>query len=205
MKNKISLTILLFLLIQFVFSEKLFSQVTYTDPTNNAQIGEELFLFEDKTNTLKIYDIVKSNKFEKSKKNVPNYGITTSAIWAKITITNKTDVEQLILQLNQAIIDSVEFYIYNPTTKDYDVIKMGEYQPFHMRKYMMPEYLFDIRIPEGQTKTCYLKMNCKENMQIPISVGTRTSIFKASSTKNIASGIYVGIMIVMILYNLFIF
>ena len=42
-------------------------------------------------------------------------------------------------------------------------------------------------------------------MQLPISIGTPTAIFNYSVIKNLISGIYIGIMLVMMLYNLFIF
>ncbi|MCC6721121.1 MAG: GHKL domain-containing protein [Bacteroidia bacterium] len=201
--NKISKLIIITCLLFINFSIK--AQAVYKDENYNLQLGKELFILHDKTNKLSINEISKSDKFEKSKKNVPNFGITSSTVWLKVIIKNESNFENLIIQLNQPIIDEVSFYVFDDETQKWKGNKMGEYQVFHLRKYLTPEYLYDIKIPKGTEKTCYIELRCKENMQIPLTVGTTISAFKIVSNKNVASGIYIGIMLVMILYNLFIF
>lgn len=187
------------------YNFKSIAQVNYTDETKNQSIGKDIFILVDKTGKLGINEVFKSNKFEKSNKDVPNMGITSSSVWLKITIKNSSVLENLILQLNQPIIDEVNFYEFNSETNKFEVNKMGEYQIFYLRKYLTPEYLFDIIVPIGAEKTYFLELKCKENMQIPLFIGTTKSAFKLASNRNIASGVYIGIMLVMILYNLFIF
>lgn len=204
-KNIRKLGCLILLLFNSAFAYNLYSQSIYKNASEDLQIGKDIYYLEDKTNQLTINDVANSDKFIKSIKDVPSFGIISSSLWVKVTIKNESDNEQLILQLNQPIIDEVNYYIYSPETKSFTNIEMGEYKVFKLRKYLTPEYLFDLNIPKGAQKTCYLKIKCKENMQLPISVGTTTSLFEFSGAKNIASGIYIGIMLVMILYNLFIF
>ena len=146
-KKNILLKVVLFLSFTAYFSNS-DAQAVYKDETQNMSLGTELFLFEDKSNKLEINEIEKIDKFEKSKKDVPNFGITTSTIWLKFSIKNQSKLNNLILQLNQPIIDEVSFYDFNSETQKFDVSKMGEYQVFHLRKYLAPEYLFDIKINE---------------------------------------------------------
>lgn len=195
---------ILLLLIAF-FQLKVTAQVVFSNATKNIEIGDSLYLLEDKTNLLTIEEVAQLSEFKKTTHKVPNFGITASSVWVRISIHNKTVINHLILSLNQAIIDEVDFYCFNTETKKYDSLKLGEFQSFGFRKYLTPEYLFDINIPQDSTKTVYLKVQCKENMQLPIFLGSTFSVFNNSLLKNVASGIYMGIMIVMILYNLFIF
>ncbi|NUM31597.1 MAG: GHKL domain-containing protein [Bacteroidetes bacterium] len=203
-KKNILVKVILFLSI-VAYNSKLIAQVNYNDETQNLSIGKDVYILVDPKGKLGINEIVKSDKFEKSKKDVPNMGITSSTVWLKIIIKNTSNLDNLILQLNQPIIDEVVFYDFKANTNKFEVLKMGEYQFFHLRKYLTPEYLFDIEIPKGTEKTFYLELKCKENMQIPLFVGTTKSAFKLVSNRNIGSGIYIGIMMVMLLYNLFIF
>lgn len=196
---------LIILLVLTGLSNRSSAQIVYSDARHNLQIGNQIYLLEDKTNSLTINDILKSDKFVKSEKDVPNLGISSSSHWIRLTIVNASSENNLIIQLNQPILDDVTFYYYNPETKRYDESSMGEYQAFKLRKYLAPEYLFDINISRGAEKTFYLKIKAKETMQLPISIGTNKSLFEFSTYKNIASGIYIGIMFVMLLYNLFIF
>jgi two-component system, NtrC family, sensor kinase len=181
------------------------SQVIYDDPTKNLEVENQLYFIEDKNQLLTIEDVATSNSFQLITKKVQNFGITSSAIWLKLSIQNKSDIPNLILQVNQPIIDEIDFYSYNDKLKHYHAIKMGEYQVFSLRKYLTPQYLFDLEIPKDSVKIYFIKIRCKENMQIPISVGTSISTLNSTIISNLASGIYVGIMLVMILYNLFIY
>ena len=181
------------------------SQVIYDNPRKNLEVENQLYFLEDKNQTLTIEDVIANNSFQLIKKKVQNFGVTSSAIWLKLSIQNKSDIPNLILQVNQPVIDEIDFYSYNHNLKHYHAIKMGEYQAFGHRKYLTPQYLFDLEIPRDSIKTYFIKVRCKENMQIPISVGTRISTLNSAIISNLASGIYVGIMLVMILYNLFIY
>jgi signal transduction histidine kinase len=205
MKKFQTLTILIILNLLPFLHNALHAQYVYANPNENVEIGDSIYLLEDKTNRLAIEEIVASNNFEKTKTTVPNFGITSSSIWVKVSIQNKTKTSSLILQLNQAIIDEVDFYSFNNATKQFDVVKRGEYQTFDLRKYLTPDYLFDLNIPFDSVQTIFMRIQCKENMQLPLFLGTPYAVFNNYLNKNIASGIYMGIMIVMILYNLFIF
>ncbi len=182
-----------------------FGQTEYTDPNVNQPIDGNLLYLEDKTNAYTFVDVVKSAGFKKVRSSVHNFGITNSAIWFKLSVKNSTDFENLILQVNQPIIDQIDLFARHPKTAKYTVVSMGEHSPFWLRKYQTPEYLFDVVVPKDSTVQVYLRVKCKENLQVPIFIGTRISIINKSVTSNLSSGIYFGIMIVMILYNLFIF
>jgi two-component system, NtrC family, sensor kinase len=199
--NKYSWFYFLFVLL----ARPIFAQIEYTNPSVNKAINNQLYFLEDSKNVLTLKDVVKSQDFKAVGKGVHNFGITNSAIWFKMSVKNLTEIENLILQVNQPIIDRIELYTKNPATGKYNVVSMGEYNPFWLRKYQTPEYLFDVLIPKGITMDFYLKVMCSENMQVPVSIGTRISTLNKSVMSHLASGIYFGIMIVMILYNLFIY
>ena len=180
-------------------------QTVYSDPTDNLTIDKDLYYLEDANNSLSIKDAASSRDYKLSNRAVQNFGITSSSIWFRLRIKNETAVENLILQVNQPIIDQIDYYSYNYLTQTYDSCNFGEYKRFEERTYQTPEYLFDLHIPQDSVRTVYLRVRCKENMQVPMEVGTRISVLNKSVKGNIASGIYFGIMIVMILYNLFIY
>lgn len=184
---------------------RFFSQVVYEDPTRNLEVVNQVYYIEDKENKLNVEQVAAHKDFKLITRKVHNFGITSSAIWLRLSIINKSNVGNLILQVNQPIIDEIDFYAYNSKSHSFDLIRMGEFQSFSLRKYLTPQYLFDLRLAHDSTKTYYLKIRCKENLQIPISIGSRISVINTTVISNLASGIYMGIMIVMILYNLFIY
>ena len=184
------------------------AQVIFKDPSKNLDLYKsQIYFLEDYSDTLKYLNVIKSNKFQllPGSGMVPNFGITTSSFWIKLNIRNETDFYPLILKLNQATIDYVEFYETDHYSNKVNLKIIGEQQSFFIRDYFTPEYLFDLHIPKAKTKTVYLKLKCKENTQVPLVIGTRISFFNTATLSNLASGIYIGIMFVMILYNLFVY
>jgi len=179
-------------------------QIVYSDPLENLEVEGSLFYLIDKEGSLSIHDIYNSDNFKPIVGRVHNFGITSAAIWFKIPVENRTDLNNLILQVEQPIIDEIDFYEQIDSAK-FGVTKMGEYLSFSNRLYHTPEYYFDVKVPSGQMRTFYARIKCKENMQVPFSIGSRISIINKLIDTNIASGIYFGIMIVSILYNLFIY
>jgi two-component system NtrC family sensor kinase len=193
-----------FLMIVFI-SNQLCSQIIYCNENENLNITNQIYYFEDNSNSLKINQVINNSHFTLVNRPIPNFGITASSIWLKISIQNNSNINNLLLQINQPIIDEVEFYNLDTINNTFNIVKTGEEIPFGLRKYLTPEYLFDLSIAKYQTKTYYLKFKCKENMQIPLVIGSPLSMFNNSILSNVASGVYMGIMLVMILYNLFIY
>jgi len=176
--------------------------IVFNNENDLLNIGGHIKIYEDKTNKLSFEEVI-SKEFTPSKSPVPNLGISKSNFWIKIPITNKTENEHLILELSLAIIDYVELYYYDDN--QIKTIKTGDAYPFDKREYKDPHYLFDLNIPKGETKTYYLNVKSNEALQLPLKVGTIINIYDQIKNRDLLSGIYFGIMLVMILYNLFIY
>lgn len=179
------------------------NNIVFYEKNQLLDISSKLLIFEDDKQILSINDVFEK-EFILTKSKVPNLGFSKSNFWIKIPITNKTDIENLFLELSLPILDYIEFYSPVPNNQ-FELIKTGEEFPFNNRKYKDPNYLFDIHIPKGETKIFYLKVRSNEAIQLPIKIGTENIIFNQTKKRDILSGIYFGIMLVMIFYNLFIY
>lgn len=181
-------------------------QVVYKNSSGRKQITDEVYYFKDTNNKFSIREAVNNpDLFERSNKKVLNFGVSSAAYWLKFDILNKSNAEQLIIDLNQPIIDHVEFYEVNEEGRVVEKVSMSESFPFSRRKFKIPDYLFEFNTEKNKLTTIYIRVQAKENLQTPLFVGDHNSIFTFNTRKSLVSGIYVGIMVVMILYNLFIF
>lgn len=195
---------LIYTLISLLFFFNSTANTIEFNGTNEAIfIGSNLLIYEDPFDTLTIND-VKNKKFFPSQSKIPNLGISKSAFWIKFSVKNNSDDENLLLELSLPFLDQIEFY--HPNLKNGDNLKiLGEIFPFSQRTYEDPNYLFDLIIPSGKSMTFFMKIKSNEGIQLPIKIGTKESILHQIKNRDILSGMYFGIMIVMILYNLFIF
>lgn len=201
MNKKILINLLTFLFLPLLLNAE--NAFLYSDPTSIAEIDKGIMCLQDKTNTLTIQDILNSKDFVQVNQKVPNLGVTSSSQWFKITIKNTTDVSKLLLKVDFPIIDEIEFYSFEEGNARIE--KMGEYKNFSERKYNDPNYIYDITINKNETQTYYLKIKSGEQIMLPIVIGTPQEIFESISTKDAIFGIYFGIIIVMFLYNMFLY
>lgn len=183
--------------INYCFSQ---SKIVFENTNELLNASSQILVLEDKNESLN-FDEILSSKFSPIDGDVANLGISNSTFWVKIPIKNNSNTENLLLELSLPILDNVEFHY----SEENNPVIVGEDFPFKNRKYDDPNYYFDIQIPKGKTNTYYLKVKSKEGIQLPIKIGTKAAFDKQINTRNIFSGIYLGIMMVMILYNLFIF
>jgi signal transduction histidine kinase len=182
-----------------------YSPIIFSKGQRNLAIGNEVYIFEDKNNALKMDDIMalSQNQFQKSTKIVPNLGVSNSSFWLKFYIKN-TSTKPILLDLEDPILDLVEFYIVSGN-KIIKSEKLGEYLPFGRRKFNHPDYIFELETANDSIYTYYLKLKSTEQILAPMTIGSTELILESLMNKNLIIGIYCGILIVMSLYNLFIY
>jgi hypothetical protein len=131
---------LIFFLSAFLLGLSSVAQIVYSDPNQNLDIEKDVFYLEDTKDKYSIKEVIISENFKPIINKVQNFGITSSAVWFRLSIRNITNIENLILIVNQPIIDQIDFYAYDSKTKSYPPVKLGEYKPFNQRTYQTPDY-----------------------------------------------------------------
>ena len=115
-------------------------------------------------------------------------------------IRNESDNDLFQIVIDHPILDRVEFY-----DSDGLLDFISEMEPFYKRTYEDPNLIFDIPIKAGESKEFYLKIKSSELIVLPVSLGTPDKILSISSLKEMLFGIYAGIILVMFLYNIFVY
>lgn len=199
--SKYLLLIVFTFLLQHAYGQEV---IRYNDINKIQQIGGGVQILEDPHNAYSIEDILSSDKFVNSTQEVPNFEITPSTYWIKFNIANNTENDKLTLELAYPTIDSVTFVRVYPDG-GYTATYTGEYIPYYDREYENQNYIFDLDIPKGEIRTFLLKLNASEQLQVPLELGSSQNILQAVSVRDLIFGLYIGIILVMFFYNLFIF
>lgn len=173
-------------------------QINSITSSSKKLIGKTIYYLEDTNNTLTIHDVMTSDSFQKSDKDVPNFGITNSYYWIKFSLYNTTDSE-LFMEIAQPIMDEIEFYNLIDSTNNFEIKKVGEIYPFSEREFHFTNYVFNLKIRKGETKTYYIKVKSTEQIQVPIYIGSLLSIAESSNTFSFYSALFLGVMTVMII------
>jgi PAS domain S-box-containing protein len=166
-------------------------------------IGKQTFFLKDKESVLTISDILKpeiQKQFQRNTKDVFSHRPTPSTFWLKITIKNLTK-KDIWIELGSTFLWTINFYVER--NKTYQLVtETGSLRPETNKAY--PSNLFWLPLHDTSAETTiYIQIHTQRPIVVPIQVG---SIFSLSQNKTkqdyIISG-FVGIMIVMFFYNLF--
>jgi signal transduction histidine kinase len=176
--------------------------VIITNSSTKTVIGKHISVFNDGKEH-SIDEVIRSDKFIPYNNDVPNLGMSSSSVWLRFTITNRSS-DSLLLEVAYPILDEVE--LFSPERDNqYSSILLGEKVNFDKRKYNYPNYIFDLKIPQNSSRTYYLRVKNAEPIILPVSVNHPTSLWENINKENLITGIYLGIILIMFFYNLFIY
>ncbi len=135
---------------------------------------------------------------------IPNFANTTSAIWGKFTISNDSRAKW-ILEIGNPLIDSISFY--TPINGGYELLQTGAMFPHKTRSYKNNLFLFNLTTEQDtvRQKIFYFRLKTNFPLQVPLTISTLQPLLEENHRTDLGMGIYLGFMMVMALYNLFVF
>ncbi|HTH83394.1 MAG TPA: 7TM diverse intracellular signaling domain-containing protein [Mucilaginibacter sp.] len=196
-----ALAILFLLINSFLQAQNV---VTVKNGLLENYLGKNVYLYQDTSNKLNFEQIRQSARlFKPNSLDVPNLGISQFNNWVKFKLVNNSPLDKVILEISNPIIDEANLYMI--TNQGIDSIKYSNFRPLSEREYKHQFYLFDVPIKKGDTIDCYLKLKSNQQILAPLSMETEKSIVSEISESDTRAGIYLGIMLIMLFYNLFIY
>lgn len=194
------------LLILYVFTVCTLVQANppfvFTEEAGNNYIGRHISILKDPTRTLTFSEIQQlKDKFIDIDQDVPNLGVGDATNWIRFTVKNESDIENLIVNLSQTNIDEVVFYTVKNGIVD-SIVSESSGSGFVFSHQFS---LFDLPIKKGEEIECYFKLYSHTQISAPISIHCQKSLFNKLLNTDIFSAIYIGLMLSMILYNIFLY
>ncbi|MCP4132786.1 MAG: hypothetical protein GY754_17605 [bacterium] len=182
------------------------------DEQDNYKLNKYLEYFEDKKRTLSIKDITSSqynNRFIQNNNTRLNLGFKTPACWVRCTLLysgNKKNQreKEWMLEVDYPHLDYVTLYFPLPKG-GWKEIKTGDRLPFTSRPVHFHNFVFKIPLKPGTAKTIYLRIQTSGSLQAPLILRSKTGMREKINNKQIVIGIFYGIIMIMVLYNLFIY
>ena len=182
-------------------------------PEQNGSIpvGMAMDTLEDPQGKLTLKDVLSpaiQRKFRPVKATIPNYGFTDSVYWARYRAKNNSvKTLQYILEVGFPLIDDLQIYVKTPgkTIDQWPRYCQGRKHLFAKRPVYHRNYVFPVTIPRGTSRTIYMRISTGDGMIFPAAFWEAKTFARYIQHEQFFFGIYYGIIIVMILYNLFIF
>lgn len=134
----------------------------------------------------------------------PNFGFTSNAYWFRFQIHNDTAAPlERVLELPVPFLDDLQLFhrVANTTVAQF---ALGDEKPFAQRAVRHQNFVMPLTLQPG-ANAFYVRLASAGTIEAGFRLWSRNAFLAESNNDNLAQGAVVGVLLVMIAYNLFIF
>ena len=176
----------------------------FSGKIDHGPIGRSLCFAVDSTGALDAATILRKATFRPVQADVPNLGISNATTWFKLDITNRTDKPTLLLTLAYADIDRIDLYETTSGIPIHLGIR-GQEETAKKNPQEGDDYMFELNLGKGAIKHYLISIRGHKQIHVPILLSTPLAIANRNTVRSLLVGGFAGIMLVLALYNLFVF
>lgn len=180
------------------------AQTLYLTEDGKVEVNGQLSYLRDTTQTL-TFEAIKNLSFKPSQsKYSPNIGFDRSVHWFKVNIVNRSQSAEWLLEVAYSPLDRIDLYILgHDGTLTHKT--SGDHFPISTRDLPHRHPIFAFNILPEQSGTIYLRVHTISSVQVPVTIWHREAFLKASYKIQLLNGLFYGAMLLMFLYQLFLF
>ena len=172
------------------------------------KLGKYLLYIEDEKQQWTIKDISSDDfisRFKGSKQEVLNLGFTRSSYWIKLNIISKSNhLKNWYIELAYPHIDYVAFYLTDEDGQ-YHLSQAGDNVPYSQREIDYHHCVFRMKTFPNQRITMYFNVKTQGSLQLPLYLWSPEAFTEKVNDEQLIIGLYYGALLVMVLYNIFLF
>lgn len=174
----------------------------YRDAQKAVLIGKEMQLASTSANISKD-QLFSQTRFYNSDAAIPFFGVSDSIIWARFTVRNNTKEPSLMAWMQYTNITNIHLYTIN--NGSLQLLSDSEREVFPKNENITAPIKFNLELSPGETKTYYMRIDAKHPVVLAFFVGSNIAINTAINRLSFILGAYLGILLSVIFYNLFLF
>ncbi|MBF0224367.1 MAG: response regulator [Desulfobacterales bacterium] len=174
-------------------------------------VGFHLEYLIDKEKKLSFKDITSEpilNEFIQSKQKILNLGQIDTDLWLRFSFIYKTNSEdtgkELYVELGYPPLHYIELYHLN-SKGQITLKKSGVTIPFDDREIKCSNIVFSLKVEPNKIQTLYFKIKTQSSMVVPITLWQPKKFLEKISQDRLFRGVYYGLMLAMLFYNLFLY
>lgn len=179
--------------------------VIIEESITKTAIGKNVEFFEDVKKQYSI-DTIQDVSLEwiKSKTETMNFGFTKSAYWIRFSVQNNS-VEPInwYLEIGYPMIDYIDLFI-SEGEGGRRLKQTGDRYPYNSRDINDRNFVFELKSSPG-TQTYYIRFETASSLNFPIVMWSPKSFLNNIYELAPIFWLYYGLMIIMVIYNFFIF
>ena len=187
--------------------------VEFDETTTRLPLGDTMHVFEDMRGDASIVDVTSpalQGSFRQHHQAVLNAGYSRSVFWLRLDLqysprTQAGGAHPWYLELAYPPLDHLELYLPDDAGGYRLAQRTGDALPFSSRQIKQNNYLFELDLPPGQSQRIYLRLESQGSMQAPLTLWSPQAYLEYQPKRIYVLGIIYGVLLVMLIYNLFIY
>ncbi len=170
------------------------------------EIGNEVSYIKDVEQTLSLEHILQQEQpWIQSRASEPSFGFNVGQVWLTWKVfNNEKEARDLFIEVGYSALDYVDLYTVN-SNGNIQSFHVGDQKPFNQRPIDHRHFILPVKMEAGETRTFYLRVNTTGTLKIPLTLWDQNYFYQRNQHNLVAQGLYFGIMLVMTLYNLFLY
>jgi len=148
-----------------------------------------------------IHDVINNKSFHPVKSLLPLLNYSKPVTWLKFVLRNKTTRAFVPITIGATVIDNFDLYFADGPNGH--IIHLSSSVPYRDTKLIKQNNTFinSIIFPDS-SRTFYLRIKSSASEVIPVEVNSANTFFKNADFENILVGGFMGIVLIMAIYNL---
>lgn len=160
---------------------------------------------EDVAGQLDIQELMRlpQDAWHKPARPVLNFGFSPSTYWFRLALQSDAP-QRWLLEIDYPLLDDVTLYTFDGAQLLQE-IHIGDARPFADRPYLHEAFVMPLTLPQARPVAVYLRVQTTGAVQVPLRLWKEAAFIEQSETGAAIQGIYCGVVLVMIVYNLFLY
>lgn len=136
----------------------------------------------------------------------PGFGFDANTFWFRLVVTDPGPAARsLLLEIDNPVLDDVVFYQVDAAGHVLAQSKTGDRNPSAVRPYFHHNLVLPFSIPAGATHFLYFRVTTSGAMEFPLQMWDPTAFNERDQGKQLFFGALFGVLVVMGLYNVFVY
>jgi two-component system, sensor histidine kinase LadS len=141
-----------------------------------------------------------AQQFEHGDDEVFNAGYTRVVHWLRVTVPAEVPAGEWLFEIGYPLLDFVDLYVPQ-ADGGWRHVETGDQRPFAERLLQHRNFVVPVRL--GAERTLYLRIATQSTLQVPLNLWSPQAFIEKSQPEQYLLGLYYGIILVMMVYNLF--
>ena len=186
--------------------------VVFDEHTKTLPLGQVMYVFEDVRGDASIKEVASpalQASFRQHQREVLNAGYSRSVFWIRLDLEYRPQQHPgprlWLLELAYPPLDHLELYLEDGQGGYRLERRTGDALPFASRQIKQNNYLFELELQPEQMQRVFLRLESQGSIQAPLRLWAPNAYLEEQPARIYMLGIIYGVLLVMLIYNLFIF